>query len=149
MSETKKCADLITELDESFSGAGKESTTRRTLFRDVTAGAVGVAVAGALAQMGAPTAATAQQGKKPLEGMREPNTPPWPKGTTGNKYDHLFFTGLKEKSITEPVATPVITFEVPVTCRAPESTWAFPYMSNQFGWNCNHITMMSTNIYSS
>ena len=111
MSETKKCADLITELDESFSGAGKESTTRRTLFRDVTAGAVGVAVAGALAQMGAPTAATAQQGKKPLEGMREPNTPPWPKGTTGNKYDHLFFTGLKEKSITEAVATPVIAFE--------------------------------------
>ena len=37
----------------------KESKTRRAFFQDVTAGATGVAVASALAQLGAPVMAAA------------------------------------------------------------------------------------------
>jgi hypothetical protein len=120
MSETKKYANLLTELDDkvlpvqdpgSSGRAGQGNATRRTFFRDVAAGAVGMAVAGALAQLGSPAAALAQEEKKPLEGMRAPNTPPWPKGTTGNKYDHLFCTRLKERSLSEALASPVIGFE--------------------------------------
>ena len=110
MSKTKKYANLITELDDKMLPR-QGSTPRRTFFRDVTAGAVGMAVAGALAQLGSPAAATAQEEKKPLEGLRVPNMPPWPKGTTGNKYDHLFFSRLKEKPLSEALATPVIGFE--------------------------------------
>jgi hypothetical protein len=119
MSETKKYANLLTELShegmpgdslENAESIDQKSTSRRAFFRDVTAGAAGIAVAGALAQLGAPAAALAQQEKKPLEGMRTPNTPPWPKGTTGAKYDHLFCTRFKEKSITEAVAGPQAYF---------------------------------------
>jgi hypothetical protein len=112
MSE-KKYENLITELDdkllhsrdpESLSGG----STRRTFFRDVTAGAVGVAFASALTQLGFPATTTAQDEKEPLEGLRVPNMPPWPKGTTGNKYDHLFCTRLKEEAPIDAVASPMV-----------------------------------------
>jgi hypothetical protein len=43
----------------------KKSTSRRAFFQDVTAGATGVAVASALAQLGAPVMAAAQESKTP------------------------------------------------------------------------------------
>ncbi len=85
--------------------------TRRAFFMDVAAGAAGIAVARALAPMGAPAAAMAQEPQKELEGMRVPNGPPWPTGTTGTKYDHLFCTTLKEgRSFTPAVAGPQAYF---------------------------------------
>jgi len=75
-----------------------ESTTRRTFFQDVTAGTAGIAVASALAQLGAPTLVAAQEPKKATAAKFFKNAPPWPKGTTGNIYDHLFCTQLKENS---------------------------------------------------
>jgi len=54
----------------------------------------------------------AQEPKKEFEGMRVPNEPPWPTGTTGTKYDHLFCTRLKERSMApEVMASPVIGFD--------------------------------------
>jgi hypothetical protein len=38
------------------------------------------------------------------------NLPPWPKGTTGSKYDHLFCTRLKEKPLTDTILSPTISF---------------------------------------
>ena len=119
MSETKKYAHLVTELDGEVSplndseNSGQNkfgNTTRRAFFRDATAGAAGIAVASALAQLGAPAAA--QEGKKSSEGlMRVPkDLPPWPEGTTGNKYDHLFCTRLKEKPLTDTILSPTISF---------------------------------------
>jgi hypothetical protein len=81
----------------------KESSTRRAFFQDVTAGATGVAIAGALAQLGAPVIAAPQEAKtpaaKPATSPFFKNPPPWPTGTTGNKYDHLFSTKLRENSM--------------------------------------------------
>ena len=82
-----------------------ESTTRRAFFQDVTAGATGVAIAGALAQLGVPVVEAAQNkgsgGPAPKSAaspfFKDP--PPWPTGTTGNKYDHLFSTKLRENSM--------------------------------------------------
>lgn len=79
-----------------------DSTTRRAFFQDVTAGAAGVAIAGALAQLGAPVMAAAQDAKTAPKSAASPffkDPPPWPTGTTGNKYDHLFSTKLRENSI--------------------------------------------------
>jgi len=89
--------------------------SRRAFFQDVTAGATGVAIAGALAQLGAPVMAAPQGGTGvgPVvlgkgSGTAEPksaaspffnNPPPWPTGTTGHIYDHLFSTKLRENSI--------------------------------------------------
>ena len=82
---------------------GNENTSRRAFFQDVTAGAAGLAVATALVQLGAPAQAVAQDAKssKPKQASSPffKNPPPWPKGTTGNKYDHLFSTRLRENSI--------------------------------------------------
>ena len=85
----------------------KESTNRRAFFQDVTAGAAGLAVATALAQLGTPTPVAAQEAKPSGSGtgsgqasspfFKDP--PPWPTGTTGSKYDHLFSTRLRENSI--------------------------------------------------
>ena len=84
-------------------------TNRRGFIQDVAAGAAGVAIAGALATLGAPVVAAAQEEKKAESPFfRDP--PPWPKGTTGNKYDHLFSTQLKENSITDVVAGPQAYF---------------------------------------
>jgi hypothetical protein len=75
--------------------SSKDSTTRRAFFQDVTAGTAGIAVASALAQLGAP--ALAQEGKKPAAKSPFPEMP-WPTGTIGTKYDKLFCTRFKEKS---------------------------------------------------
>jgi hypothetical protein len=53
--------------------------------------------------MGSSASAAAQDAKTP-EPKRDSspffkNPPPWPTGTTGNKYDHLFSTKLRESSI--------------------------------------------------
>ena len=86
-----------------------ETKGRRDFLKDVTAGAAGVAIAGALATLGAPVVAAAQEEKKADSPFfRDP--PPWPKGTTGSKYDHLFGTQLKENSITDVVAGPQTYF---------------------------------------
>jgi hypothetical protein len=59
-------------------------------------------MATALAQMAAPAAA-AQDAKAPAPKKAESaffkNPPPWPKGTEGSKYDHLFSTRLRENTI--------------------------------------------------
>jgi len=77
--------------------------TRRAFFQDVTAGAAGVAFAGALAQLGVPIVSAAQDAKAPEAKKAESkffkNPPPWPTGTIGNKYDHLFSTKLRENSM--------------------------------------------------
>ena len=84
----------------------KEGSTRRDFFQGVTAGAAGVAIASALTQLGAPAAvANAQE-----QAFKMPEMPPWPKGTEGHKYDHLFCTKFKEKSIIPEVASPQAYF---------------------------------------
>ena len=80
-----------------------ESKTRRAFFQDVTAGAAGAAFAGALAQLGVPVIAAGQE-KKPAAAKSADspvfkNPPPWPTGTIGNKYAHLFSTKLRENSM--------------------------------------------------
>jgi hypothetical protein len=96
-----------------------KGTDRRAFFQEITAGTAGLAVATALAQLGAPTMAAAQQAKGTGVGPTEPkqasspffkNPPPWPKGTDGHIYDHLFSTKLKENSITDVVAGPQAYF---------------------------------------
>jgi hypothetical protein len=85
------------------------NTTRRDFFKGVTAGAAGAAIASALATLGAPVVAGAQEEERASSPFFK-NPPPWPKGTTGNKYDHLFSTQLKENSITDVVAGPQAYF---------------------------------------
>jgi hypothetical protein len=91
-----------------------KGTTRRAFFQDVTAGAASVAVASALTQLGAPVLAAPQEAKKPAPKQAASpffkDPPPWPTGTTGSKYDHLFCTKLKENSMTEVVAGPQAYF---------------------------------------
>jgi len=88
----------------------KEEKTRRAFFQDVTAGATGVAMVSALAQMGVPIVSAAQDKKPPAAATPAPkgkvaespffrNPPPWPEGTKGSKYDHLFSTSLRENSM--------------------------------------------------
>jgi len=80
----------------------KKSTSRRAFFQDVTAGAAGIAVASALAELSTPAiAAPAQTKFKEL---------PWPKGTDGHKYDNLFCTRFKEKSTVKQIASPQVYF---------------------------------------
>ncbi len=78
-------------------------SSRRAFFQEVTAGTAGFAVATALAQMAAPSMASAQDaGTSAPKQASSPffrNPPPWPTGTTGNKYDHLFSTRLRENTI--------------------------------------------------
>jgi len=89
-------------------------TSRRGFFQGVTTGTAGLAVATALSQLGVTTAGAAQDAKEadPEQAespfFREP--PPWPEGTDGSKYDHLFSTKLKENSITDVVAGPQAYF---------------------------------------
>jgi hypothetical protein len=86
--------------------SGNESTTRRGFFQNVSAGAAGAAVAGALTQLGAPPAVVQAQEQE----FKMPEMPPWPKGTEGHKYDHLFCTKFKEKSTIPEVAGPQAYF---------------------------------------
>ena len=82
---------------------------RRDFFKGVSAGAAGAAIASALVQLGAPViAGAAEEKKKASPFFRDP--PPWPKGTNGHIYDHLFSTKLKENSITDVVAGPQAYF---------------------------------------
>jgi hypothetical protein len=91
------------------SSTGKRNQTRRAFFGDVTASTALAAVA--MAQLGSLTTAMAQDKKEPLESPRMPkNLPPWPKGTNGNKYDHLFCTRMKEKPLTDTILSPTISF---------------------------------------
>jgi mannose-6-phosphate isomerase-like protein (cupin superfamily) len=87
----------------SSSKDSSENTGRRAFFQDITAGAAGVAFATALTQLGAPIQAIAQDAKKPEHKSAESpflkNSPPWPAGTSGKKYDHLFSTKLKENTL--------------------------------------------------
>jgi hypothetical protein len=77
----------------------KESKDRRAFFQDVTAGAAGIAIASAFAQLGAPALSAAQESKTTAAKKPAWNPPPWPKGTTGNKYGHLFSTKLREQTM--------------------------------------------------
>jgi hypothetical protein len=88
------------EVSMSSTKISNEGSTRRAFFQDVTAGTAGIAVASALAQLGAPMMAAAQEPapKKATAAKFFKNPPPWPKGTTGNKYSHLFCTKIKENS---------------------------------------------------
>ena len=95
----------------------ENDTSRRAFFQDITAGAAGVAVATALAQL-TPVMAQEAKGQAPVTGSGGPyvsgsgqgapkqaaspffkDPPPWPTGTTGTKYDHLFSTKLRENSM--------------------------------------------------
>jgi hypothetical protein len=89
------------------SGTSKKNQTRRAFFSNVTATSALAAVA--MAQLSSPTATRAQE-QKSFEGFREEKVPPWPEGTTGNKYDHLFCTRLKEKPLTDTILSPTISF---------------------------------------
>jgi len=91
------------------SNTGKRNQTRRAFLGEVTASTALAAVA--MAQLGSPTAALAQEIKEPSDDLRVlKNLPPWPKGTTGNKYDHLFCTRMKEKPLTDTILSPTISF---------------------------------------
>jgi hypothetical protein len=85
------------------------NTSRRDFIQDVTAGAAGVAIAGAFATLSTPIMAAPQEENRASSPFFK-NPPPWPKGTTGSKYDHLFSTQLKENSITDVVAGPQAYF---------------------------------------
>jgi hypothetical protein len=90
-------------------GTGKREQTRRAFFSNVTASTALAAVA--MAQLGLQTASMAQEKKESPDSSRMPkNLPPWPKGTTGSKYDHLFCTRLKEKPLTDTILPPTISF---------------------------------------
>ncbi len=90
------------------SDKGTKETNRRAFFSEVTASTALAAIA--MAQLGAPSAAMAQ-GEKSLNGLgMPPNPPPWPEGTEGNKYDHLFCHKLKERPLTDTILSPTISF---------------------------------------
>jgi hypothetical protein len=90
------------------SSTGKNNQTRRAFFNNVTAASALAAVA--MAQLNAPTTSAAQEGEEPYEGFRVEDVPPWPEGTAGNKYDHLFCTRLKERPLTDTILSPTISF---------------------------------------
>jgi len=85
----------------------KENNSRRAFFQEITTGAAGLAIATALSQLGSPAAASAQEQKssQPKQAASPffKNPPPWPKGTEGHKYDHLFSTRLRESSLVPDV----------------------------------------------
>ncbi len=84
--------------------------SRRNLLKGVSAGAAGAAIASALATLGAPIVAGAKEEEKKKDSPFFKNPPPWPKGTDGHVYDHLFSTSLKENTITDVVAGPQAYF---------------------------------------
>jgi hypothetical protein len=90
------------------SSASSKNQSRRAFFSNVTAASALAAVA--MAQLSSPKASMAQEGKKPYNGLRGENIPPWPEGTNGNKYNHLFCTRLKEKPLTDTMLSPTISF---------------------------------------
>jgi mannose-6-phosphate isomerase-like protein (cupin superfamily) len=90
------------------SNTGRKKQSRRAFFSNVTATSALAALA--MTQMSLPTAAMAQAGKEPNEWLRGENIPPWPEGTTGNRYDHLFCTRMKERPLTDTILSPTISF---------------------------------------
>jgi hypothetical protein len=80
----------------------KDMSNRREFFHGVGSGMAGAAILAATVQMGVPVLNAAQGGEVKPEQAVSPffrNPPPWPKGTEGHKYDHLFSTKLKENSL--------------------------------------------------
>ena len=89
----------------------KDVNDRREFFKGAISGAAGAAaLAAAMSQLGVPVLNAAQDIQiKPNIPDVEPNSkqfvspvfrnsPPWPKGTEGNRYDHLFGYNLREPS---------------------------------------------------
>jgi hypothetical protein len=79
-----------------------ENNSRRAFFQEITAGTAGLAVAGALSQLAAPQLMAAQGAKQEPKQAESPffkNPPPWPEGTNGHIYDHLFSNKLRENSL--------------------------------------------------
>jgi hypothetical protein len=89
-----------------------DGKSRRGFFQDVTAGTAGLAIAAtALSQLGVTKVATAQDTEpERAESPFFKDPPPWPEGTNGSKYDHLFSTQLRENTITDVVAGPQAYF---------------------------------------
>jgi hypothetical protein len=80
----------------------KDMSNRREFINGVTSGMTGAAVLAAAAQLGVPVLNAAQGGEaKPKQAVSSffRNPPPWPKGTDGHIYDHLYSTKLKENSL--------------------------------------------------
>ena len=83
-------------------------SSRREFFQGAASGVGGVAMVAALAQLGLPVVNAAQgDDAKPKPKQAESsffrNPPPWPKGTDGHIYDHLFSTKLRENSMMQDV----------------------------------------------
>ena len=80
----------------------KDRSNRREFFQGVTSGIAGAAMLAAAAEMGVTNLNAAQDGEAKPKHAESPffkNPPPWPKGTDGHLYDHLFSTKLKENSL--------------------------------------------------
>ncbi len=92
-----------------------ENEGRRNFVRDITAGAAGAALVTALGSLGCKTVnaatgkeidttsgatkkAAGKEGEQAVSSLFK-DPPPWPKGTDGHLYDHLFSTSLRENSI--------------------------------------------------
>jgi hypothetical protein len=80
----------------------KDTSNRREFFQGAASGVAGMAMFAALSQMGVPVLNAAQGGDAKPKQAESPffkNPPPWPKGTDGHIYDHLFSKKLKENSL--------------------------------------------------
>jgi len=80
----------------------KDMSNRREFFYGVASSMAGATMLAAAAQLGVPILNAAQGGEaKPKEAVSTffRNPPPWPKGTDGHIYDHLYSTKLKENSL--------------------------------------------------
>ena len=80
----------------------KDMSNRREFIHDVTSSMAGAAMLAAAAQLGVPVLNAAQGGEAKPKHAESPffrNPPPWPKGTDGHIYDHLYSTKLKENSL--------------------------------------------------
>ncbi|MGD0101961.1 MAG: hypothetical protein ABSC60_16600 [Acidobacteriota bacterium] len=80
----------------------KDMSNRREFFHGVASSMAGATMLAAAAQLGVPILNAAQGGEaKPKEAVSTffRNPPPWPKGTDGHIYDHLYSTKLKENSL--------------------------------------------------
>jgi hypothetical protein len=75
----------------------EKGSGRRGFVQNMAAGTVGMAVACALAELGTPAMAASHESEQTASPFFK-DPPPWPKGTIGAKYDHLFCTQLKENS---------------------------------------------------
>ncbi len=113
------------------SGTRKQSKTRRAFFGDITTSTALAALA--MLQIGLRSTTIAQETEEPRDSLRAPqNLPPWPKGTVGNKYDHLFCTRLKEKPLTDAISSPTISFRGNSDLRGAGITIGFRYYVKPF-----------------